>query len=70
MKFSKNACDKKDTKACFHLALMHREGKKIQKDASKAVEFYTKSCELGYAFGCNILGNLYDKGEEIVELRL
>lgn len=51
--------NKGDAKAQYILGLLLEEGRGIQQDLEKAIEWYTKSAENGYANAQYSLGSLY-----------
>lgn len=57
--------------SCFMLALIFCEPAKnapqgaVEQDVEKAIEYFSRSCELGVAFACRVLGEMYESGEYI-----
>ncbi len=58
-------CDDGNAEACYQAAetytsRLHKSTKQEQqKEAQKVIEFYKKSCTLGYAKGCTVYGMQY-----------
>ncbi len=48
------------------LGYMYLDGKAVERDIEKGVEWYTKAADLGDISAMNNLGNLYKTGEEVV----
>ena len=46
---------------------MYQNGDGVTKDDKKAVEWYTKSAEQGYALGQNNLGVMYENGQGVTK---
>lgn len=58
-------CDGGDGFACNDLGIEHDVRCSVMKSASDcpvAVSLYAKSCDLGYAQGCQLLGTMYHRG--------
>lgn len=43
----------KDYFGCFSVAMKYETGDVLEKDISKAIEYYDKSCKYGSEVGCN-----------------
>ena len=56
-----------DLEAQCHIGICYYEGKGIEQDVQKAVEWYRKAAEQGYADAQNRLGVRYDRGEGVEE---
>lgn len=56
-----------DPEAQCHIGICYYEGKGIEQDVQKAVEWYRKAAEQGYADAQNRLGVRYDRGEGVEE---
>lgn len=56
-----------DPEAQCHIGICYYEGKGIEQDVQKAVEWYRKAAEQGYAEAQNRLGVRYDRGEGVEE---
>lgn len=54
---------------CLVLGVLYEEGKGVRQDYAKAVEYYKKGCDLGYAISCERLGDLYMKGKGVTRNR-
>ena len=52
-------CNNGDAGSCLNLGNLYYDGDGVKQDYKKASEFWSKSCEMGYALGCGILGDLY-----------
>ena len=51
----------KDYYGCFSVAQKYETGDVLEKDISKAIEYYQKSCEYGSEVGCNKVKELQAK---------
>ena len=58
-------CNNRDAESCFDLGNLYYDGKGVERDYKKAMEFYGKSCEMGGARGCYNRGVLYYNGEGV-----
>jgi TPR repeat protein len=57
-------CENGDGKSCNAIAMAYDEGKgPFSVDDYKALRYYTKSCDFGFAIGCANLGLMYANGE-------
>ena len=56
-----------DPEAQCHIGICYYEGKGIEQDVQKAVEWFRKAAEQGYADAQNRLGVRYDRGEGVEE---
>jgi serine/threonine protein kinase/TPR repeat protein len=61
------ACMRGDGEACFHLGLMYQEGNGVAVNDSRAVAYYTKSCEMRHGQSCANLAFIYGYGSGVVE---
>ncbi len=52
------SCSRNCSEACTALGLITLAGKCVKEDALAASEHLTKACEMGSAFGCEVLGRL------------
>lgn len=50
---------------CLLVGLLYEEGKGVRQDYAKAVEYYKKGCDLGYALPCKRLADLYMVGKGV-----
>ena len=48
--------------ACNNLGRMQQGGNGLARDDARALFFFKKSCDAGYAAGCTNLGVAYGKG--------
>ena len=55
-------CNNRDAESCFDLGNLYYNGKGVERNYKKGMEFYGKSCEMGEAKGCNNLGYSYRWG--------
>lgn len=65
---AKEFCDKGEGDICTDLGRYYRDGNSqylIQKDLAKALELFTKGCDLGSSEGCSELGLMYDAGQGV-----
>ena len=63
--FYSKGCDGGDGFACMKLGIERDVSCSVMKSASDcpvAVSLYAKSCDLGYAQGCQLLGTMYHRG--------
>jgi TPR repeat protein len=60
-----DSCHNGSGMACFFVAASYMEGKYINKDISKGIEYLEKACEQGAAVGCYNLGNIYAQGRGV-----
>ena len=63
----RDACSKKKEVGCIRQADLLANGIGVAKDIAKAEELYKATCDSGYNYACNGLGNLFllhKKGEE------
>lgn len=61
-------CAQKNMVGCFNLGVMYMKGMLgAQKDASKALEYFTKACDGGDIDGCLNAGKYFEDGEEITK---
>ena len=58
----KEACDNKNYQACYELAKLYEEGKKIKQDYKKAKEFYEVACDNKIYKACSNMCYLYSYG--------
>ncbi len=49
--------------SCFNLAIMYKNGNGVEKDDFRAVDFYTKACEMNHQKACYNLGVMYLEGD-------
>jgi len=56
------ACNAGDGEACGAMANLYHLGHGVEKDDSRAADFYTKSCNEGSKVSCVNLGYMYSKG--------
>jgi serine/threonine protein kinase len=63
------ACTRGDGEACGHLGVMYMIGPErgVAEDDSRAAEFLKKACDAGYAYGCRLLGVLYENGTGVAK---
>ena len=59
----KNLCDNDNAAACNNLGAFHAMGKGVKQDYFKAVELFTKACEI--ADVCENLGQAYAMGKGV-----
>jgi len=53
-KFFKKACNKKNAKGCYYLAVTHlRGGDGVKKSDKKAMYDFARGCHLGYMLSCD-----------------
>lgn len=50
---------------CLVVGVLYEFGEGVRQDYAKAVEYYKKGCDLGYAAPCEGLGNLYMEGKGV-----
>ena len=50
---------------CYHLASNYATGNGVEMNASKAVEWYMKAADHGYAIAMNKLGLMYANGSGV-----
>jgi TPR repeat protein len=50
-----------DYYGCFSVAMKYEKGEVLEKDLSKAIEYYEKSCKLGSNEGCKMSEKLKTK---------
>lgn len=50
---------------CAVVGLLYEGGQGVRQDYAKAVEYYKKGCDLGYALPCERLGDLYMVGKGV-----
>ena len=63
--FYSKGCDGGEAFACNELGIEHDVSCQVRKsasDCSVAVSLYAKSCDLGFAKGCQLLGSMYHRG--------
>ena len=53
---NKKACDSGYARGCYNLGLMYAKGTGVKQDYLKAVKFYTKACDGGYAGESETIG--------------
>lgn len=46
------ACDNKVATACYEFGLLYEQGLAVEKNKSKAKEYYDKACDYGYDKAC------------------
>jgi hypothetical protein len=54
--------------SCMFLSSKHLEGKGVPKDPRKAVALLERACNIGYASGCNRLGEWYLQGSSVAKV--
>jgi len=60
------ACNDGNAKKCWEVADMYSFGMGVDKaDAAKTIQYYRKSCDMGYQEGCISLGMRYILGQGI-----
>ncbi len=64
-KYLKIMCDADYMPGCSTQANLYKEGLGVKQNYKKARKFYTKSCDGGDLYACNLLGDMYAKGTEI-----
>lgn len=52
-----------DYYGCFAVAMKYEKGEVLEKDISKAIEYYDKSCKLGSEVGCEMAKKLTEKAQ-------
>jgi len=50
-----------DYYGCFSVAMKYEKGEVLEKDLSKAIEYYGKACKLGSEEGCKMAEKLKSK---------
>lgn len=50
-----------DYYGCFSVAMKYEKGEVLEKDISKAIEYYEKACKLGSNEGCKMAEKLKEK---------
>lgn len=58
-------CLSNNYNSCFELGILYYYSKSARQDKFKAVELYTKACDVGIADGCTLLGTMYQTGEGV-----
>jgi len=48
---------------CFWVAMKYEKGEVLEKDISKAIEYYDKSCNVGSEVGCEMAKKLTEKAQ-------
>ncbi|GAA7163858.1 hypothetical protein HpBGD52_06330 [Helicobacter pylori] len=57
-KYFEKACDLKYGGGCGALGMLYEYGQGVEKDLTKATQFYSKACKLGLQKACEILKEL------------
>lgn len=60
-----DACEKGFMRACSGIGFMYLAGYGLERDATRAAEFYRLACRSGDPWGCSDLGTLYSKGNGV-----
>lgn len=55
----------KTAQGCFYSGQAYSKGTVVTKDMGKALDFFNKSCDLGYTSGCMIVGSSYYYGRNV-----
>jgi hypothetical protein len=58
-------CTSGDLNTCRELGYRYESGNGVDRDATKAVAYYKRSCEGGNALGCRFLGVMYEHGYDV-----
>ena len=53
----------KDYYGCFSVALKYEKGEVLEKDISKAIEYYDKACKYGSEEGCKMAKKLQEQAK-------
>ncbi|EHF7953554.1 sel1 repeat family protein, partial [Campylobacter coli] len=53
-------CDLKDARACYKLGFLYERGELVRQNLKSALAFYSKSCTLGFAEACYLIGRYYE----------
>ena len=59
---ARRACDAADGAACYNLGVLYAEGKDVDYDFIKVIEYYGKGCDGGNESACEALGYAYYNG--------
>jgi TPR repeat protein len=59
---ARRACDAGDGTACYNLGVLYAEGKSVEYDFVKVIEYYGKGCDGGNENACEALGYEYYNG--------
>ncbi|GAA7099954.1 hypothetical protein HpBGD16_01070 [Helicobacter pylori] len=57
-KYFEKACDLKYGGGCGALGMLYEYGQVVEKNLTKAAQFYSKACKLGLQKACEILKEL------------
>ncbi len=60
------SCNEGSGMACFFVGASYLEGKGVDKDILKGVEYLEKACESGASVACYNLGNMYARGNSSI----
>ncbi|MDA0831391.1 MAG: tetratricopeptide repeat protein [Proteobacteria bacterium] len=60
---ARRACDAADGAVCYNLGVLYAEGKDVDYDFIKVIEYYGKGCDGGIATACDALGFAYYYGD-------
>nr|XP_054756847.1 cytochrome c oxidase assembly factor 7B-like [Lytechinus pictus] len=66
LKLLETACKKDHQASCFNLSAVYIKGLSgVEKDMKRAIEYSTRSCELGHMYGCVNASRMYKLGDGI-----
>ena len=63
--YFKRACDGDFKNGCFNLSILYLQGKHVDKDMGKALEYSLKSCQLGHPWGCGNASRILKTGDGV-----
>ena len=66
-KYMPDACKKDDAKSCYLAGYLFVNGIGVTQDIKRAIEFYAKSCKLGYKKACKYEKKYSKKDSGIVK---
>ncbi|GAA7370258.1 hypothetical protein MM0343_02420 [Helicobacter pylori] len=56
--YFEKVCDLNNGGGCGNLGVLYQNGQGVEKDLTKAAQFYSKACKLGSQKACEILKEL------------
>jgi hypothetical protein len=61
--FMDDCNDAKDYYGCFSVAMKYEKGEVLEKDITKAIEYYDKACKYGSEEGCKMAKKLQEQAK-------